>query len=144
MDNLQFRAWDAFWESMVTPKELKSLIFKKGTISDVETEEGISSTHHYIFMQATGFFDRQNERSIFESDIVEVRTIGGELYSVGIVRKTKGVFYLEHPITKEIVMMSDFYFKSYTSNLEMVVIGNIYENSDVMKDYIKEELKHGE
>lgn len=135
MDNLQFRAWDKFWETMIQPQ---AIMFKAGYVDCIsELDEGVSSVVYYDLMQATGFFDMKNKKRIFESDIVEVKTVRGEYYSVGIVKKHNGVFYLEHPITKNIIMMSDFYFKSYTDSLEMVVIGNIYENLDVLEDYIE-------
>lgn len=81
----------------------------------------------FILMQSTGLKDK-NDKEIFESDIVKFTITNGFDYVVdeyGVVTYKQGAFFI----------VKDFaeYLISYVYTDEIEVIGNIYENHELLE-----------
>lgn len=118
MRKVEFRAWEKNLKEMI---EVDDIDFKVGVINS----SGIWRFFDEIeLMQYTGLKDR-NGKKIFEGDILKVYDdfLEGSLY--GIVRFRNGRFYLS--TTKSYYNESWIYFE---------VVGNIYENKDLLEELI--------
>lgn len=123
----KFRAYLKRDNNIVDVQEInykyEEIVWEDGRYTEVEDFKDV-----YI-MESTGFYDKYNEIPIYESDFVEIRTVRGSYYDSGIIKKKKGSFYIETG-NKSIMLLSDFYFKGYTDNLELHVVGNIYDTEE--------------
>lgn len=122
-----FRAWDKdenkMWNVETLYIEDEWVKVNDGSIYGV-TKDLIRS---YCLMQSTSLKDI-NGTVIYEGDIVHVN------YKLSIVKYAKGSFYIEFIDFPKIIMLSDFYFKSYTNDLILKVQGNIYETPELLED----------
>ncbi len=124
MRDIKFRAWDNINKIMVYPRIIK------------ESFSAISSgdllNRYETLMQYTGLKD-QNEIEIYEGDIV---TFGRE-YKYNVVFEN-GCFYLYH--YKGLKEIDDtpyrwgamFRINEIKLDIELKVIGNIYENPELL------------
>lgn len=126
----KFRAWDKDREYMeYTDKKLIVSFGENGNVSVTDLSNIYSACEHmqnFELMQSTGLKDI-NGIEIYEGDIVHVN------YKLSIVKYAKGSFYIEFIDFPKIIMLSDFYFKSYTNDLILKVQGNIYENPELLE-----------
>ena len=122
----KFRAWDKVNQVM---REVLSIDFiNKSIICETDDERNIKLYDTtYKLMQSTGLRDKDGYNT-YESDFVEIRTVRGGYYDSGIIKKKKGFLYIETK-NKSIMLLSDFYFEVYTDNLELHVVGNMYETA---------------
>lgn len=143
----KFRVWDKEEQKWYVPtykaykKELHDIdINLEGSLS-IRTfdESGKYVTIHesmfegrYELLQSTGLFD--NDKEVFESDIVDICTLEGRFYFRGIVKKIKGGFYIEEINRSNTLPLTDFYFKAYTNTLEVKIIGNIYQDKHLLEE----------
>ena len=135
----RFRAWLKKKKKMVATDDLVNISFEDEEIC-VQTlyfEEGLISERdldYYEFdeielMQSTGFFDKNN-KEIFEGDIVrQVRTqptTENETIT-GVVTILEGAW---------LIMNDNEQLASYlwSETDENEIIGNIYENKDILED----------
>ncbi|MCI2791049.1 YopX family protein [Staphylococcus pettenkoferi] len=128
MENLRFRAWDKEDNKMVRWENLR--LVKNNRDKDLRVVDITYSPIKFKkakLMQSTGLKDI-NGIEIYEGDIVHVN------YKLSIVKYAKGSFYIEFIDFPKIIMLSDFYFKSYTNDLILKVQGNIYENPELLED----------
>lgn len=127
MRNIKFRAWDEKAKRMTAPAyEL------------IETETNVTQMFHYPeydgywfnkIMQYTGLKDK-NGKEIYEGDIL---TTYNKSYTYKVLFE-KGRFVAYH--TKEYLgIWGDLYkaFEPSFVELGIVVIGNIYENPELIK-----------
>ena len=125
----KFRVWDKNNKKMLGWKELD--FTKERDEDEITIFEPTGQFAHPIFfydaMQSTGLKDISGT-VIYEGDIVHVN------YKLSIVKYAKGSFYIEFIDFPKIIMLSDFYFKSYTNDLILKVLGNIYENPELLED----------
>lgn len=78
-------------------------------------------------MQSTGLFDK-NGKEIYEDDIVRITLTDGFRYVVGedgAVKYKLGAFYILNGLDEYLI--SDFYID------DIEVVGNIYENPELLK-----------
>lgn len=122
----KFRAWDKVNQVM---RDVLSIDFvNKSVICETDDERNIKLYDTtYKLMQSTGLRDKDGYNT-YESDFVEIRTVRGGYYDSGIIKKKKGFLYIETK-NKSIMLLSDFYFEVYTDNLELHVVGNMYETA---------------
>ena len=121
MRDIKFRVWDNERNAMFNSKSV-DIDFFEGKIEitsdtirydEVYTDE----IKDFELMQYVGCKDRNN-KEIYEGDIVKTKEhIGQIIYS-------KGMFFID--------VKGDFYLPIYNVSEFMEVIGNIYENPDLL------------
>lgn len=125
----KFRAWDVHEKKMFTDDQL---IIWSGNVYandnyelNVNNLKGWSIDEKYL-MQSTGLKDK-NGKEIFEGDVVKFTITNGFDYVVdeyGAVTYKQGAFFI----------VKDFaeYLISYVYTKEVEVIGNVYENHELL------------
>lgn len=121
MKDIKFRVWDNERNAMFNSKSV-DIDFFEGKIEitsdtirydEVYTDE----IKDFELMQYVGCKDKNN-KEIYEGDIVKTKEhIGQIIYS-------KGMFFID--------VKGDFYLPIYNVSEFMEVIGNIYENPDLL------------
>ena len=121
MKDIKFRVWDNERNAMFNSKSV-DIDFFEGKIEitsdtirydEVYTDE----IKDFELMQYVGCKDKNN-KEIYEGDIVKTKEhIGQIIYS-------KGVFFID--------VKGDFYLRIYNVSEFMEVIGNIYENPELL------------
>ena len=121
MRDIKFRVWDNERNAMFNSKSV-DIDFFEGKIEitsdtirydEVYTDE----IKDFELMQYVGCKDKNN-KEIYEGDIVKIKEyIGQIIYS-------KGVFFID--------VKGDFYLPIYNVSEFMEVIGNIYENPELL------------
>ena len=121
MKDIKFRVWDNERNAMFNSKSV-DIDFFEGKIEitsdtirydEVYTDE----IKDFELMQYVGCKDKNN-KEIYEGDIVKTKEhIGQIIYS-------KGMFFID--------VKEDFYLPIYNVSEFMEVIGNIYENPDLL------------
>ncbi len=136
MQTIKFRAWDNVAFEMYYPGEEENIVFAledNGIVATdiTQEEEEFQTLHHLEYMQFTGQKDNINDTPIYEGDVVKgkywldgksYRFIGSVEY-IGIGFKASGVKQYEG-INVEF-------------NPTFEVIGNIYENPELLKEETK-------
>ena len=122
MKDIKFRVWDNERNAMFNSKSV-DIDFFEGKIEitsdtirydEVYTDE----IKDFELMQYVGCKDKNN-KEIYEGDIVKTKEhIGQIIYS-------KGMFFID--------VKGDFYLPIYNVSEFMEVIGNIYENSELLE-----------
>ena len=120
----KFRAWLKEEYRMTDVREITFFNDEVQMISDVE---GFYPYYEFELMQSTGLKDK-NDKEIFEGDIVKFTITNGFDYVVdeyGAVTYKQGAFFI----------VKDFaeYLISYVYTKEVEVIGNIYENQELLE-----------
>ncbi len=123
MREIKFRAWDKddkiMWENVIIADGQACL--SEGDIDFTDGDVGFSARliNNYELMQYTGLKDK-NSKEIYEGDIVK-------LYSnVGRIIFIKG----QYRIDPNIEIMNNIY---HAVSLGLEVIGNIYENGELLE-----------
>ena len=131
----KFRVWDKENDRMLIPGEDSDCITleidENGiNVYDMEhpsAEKGYDLAHlDCELMQSTGLKDK-NGTEIYEGDIVHVN------YRLGTVKYTKGSFYIKLLNSSKFILLSDFYFKSYTNDWILKILGNIYQHPELLE-----------
>lgn len=127
MNNLKFRAWDKKHKEMfeVIKIEYYPNIFymaKEPAWFVIRTENEIE------LMQLTGLKDK-NGKEIFEGDIVQY--LDGEYSFVGVVENSAFGIYAKNKYDN--YSFEDFADEN-TKEADVVVIGNIYENKELLEN----------
>jgi hypothetical protein len=117
----KFRAWDIGLKEMVT-----DFLLSCDGVPMVETNGG-NLSFNGIILQYTGLLDK-NGKEIYEADVVKKhfmkrdRTIGFDVYTVTWDNKYASFF------------LGSGYHKDWIDEGENEVIGNIYENPELLKE----------
>lgn len=132
MREIKFRAWNKEKEIMVYQNEDDSEEYWDGVLpSDVEMVNSIfryGPSSEYIWMQYTGLKD-VNVREIYEGDVVKFKSVYYENKIMKAVVKFKdslGAFVFDMGDDQGTWIMN-------ASMREIEVIGNIYENPDLLE-----------
>lgn len=121
----KFRAWTEEGEVMyydVYPFKDDTLLLSYDKIAFDEVPAS-----DFILMQSTGLFDK-NGKEIYEDDIVRITLTDGFRYVVGedgAVKYKLGAFYILNGLDEYLI--SDFHID------DIEVVGNIYENPELLK-----------
>lgn len=120
MRKIKFRAWDLEKKKMYQCVTV-ACDNKNKWITLIYTSYGLvdSLENQHVVMQNTGLFDVE-EKEIYEGDILLVKDRYGEYYCT--VHFKNGAFYLDE----------EFLFDEI-ENFESKIVGNIYENADLLK-----------
>lgn len=129
----RFRAWHKTWEQLGKVKRIR--FDDEGDITTVFVVGKTSGSNAYlkdvILMQSTGLKD-ENGKEIFEGDIVQFEDCYTEtdfLYvNTGIVEWSQGSFTITN---RDSVEMGDLLDGDV---LDVKIIGNIYENRELLED----------
>ncbi len=123
----KFRAWDKVNNKLV---DVISINFSLETVfakvnsvmaQDVEAYDFVDE--NIELMQSTGLEDK-NGTEIFEGDILRYFED-----KIGVVKHHKHQFYVEGFYCADM----DIPYDAFSENIEFEVIGNIYENSELLK-----------
>ena len=122
MTILKFRAWDEDSQKMNGNVEIY--------INKDKTIEVRSKDDKTIVMQSTGLKDK-NDKEIYEGDVVKFPEFNGDIYITPVVwDKSCACFGLsfsgKYPIS------FDYLEEFYTELKDIEVVGNIYENPELL------------
>lgn len=130
----KFRAWDRVNKKL---KQVYSINFdKNGEIESIKEEYtepneayAMFDIRYFEFMQSTGLKDK-NGTEIFEGDIVRIKSSDGVDYKAVIMFKDGGFCAVDG--------IEDNYstrrYQLHKGDFELEVIGNIYENPELLED----------
>ncbi len=107
---IKFRAWDKFDGEMLTPGQ--SEIFRLMML----VEQGVKEKDRFILMQYTGLKDKKG-KEIYEGDIVNTKDFNGGFTNVVVEWDDAQFTTIIKPLNRLI---------------DIVVIGNIYENKELL------------
>lgn len=129
----KFRAWDT------TNKEMFKDTFaitESGQVVVVE-QEFVTSIPDYVFvdhlviMQSTGLYDK-NDKEIFEGDILKVTNEHSWLEVVEYDKK-RAMFVTEE-MNRGYKVPKSYLYEFFNTNLfEVEVVGNVWENSELLE-----------
>jgi len=128
---IKFRAWDTVQDKMLP---VESIDFRNDVISLDEGDNSISdSSEMFILMQFTGLQDK-NSTDIYEGDVGEKN---GVLYLVTWVNHSArfGVKIIksDHVLIRGVTFPLHQYVNEDSMKCNFVVIGNIYENPELLE-----------
>ena len=125
MREIKFRAWDNVQEVMLS---VENIDFRNDLITFNEDDNSLTDTFEMItLMQYTGMKDK-NGKEIYEGDIVGILHMRAEvIFEDGSFR-----FKWLDKITKRVRKYNEPMFKN--TNIVFEVIGNIYENKELLED----------
>lgn len=129
---LRFRAWDTtkkemFKDTFAITESGQAVIVEQGFITD--TPEYVF-VDNLVIMQSTGHTD-ENEKEIFEGDILAVKTDDGTLNVNVFWDEVQALFMFESKQYNErealVELLED-------NSYPFEIIGNIYENPELLKE----------
>jgi hypothetical protein len=126
MRKIKFRAWNTIETRWVDSDEIPMT-------GDPEPILELSGRNYLQLSQFTGLKDSKGIE-IYEGDIVIAPTfMGGQLHKGVIVYKTVNAAFKIEPILKKSYKNDRMlFYKSYKTEIKCEVIGNIYENKDLL------------
>lgn len=128
----KFRVWNAEIKAMY---EVKTLVFTLGSMLCVNRKLVYPERTFYFddeeicLMQSTGVFD-ENDLEIFEGDIVTTTRIEKERVYYGYDKTYKGVVKMLKGSWS--IDTGDKVLPLYSDKEENVVLGNVYENTELL------------
>jgi uncharacterized phage protein (TIGR01671 family) len=137
MKKIKFRAWDTKRHIMFTAEEMGedqlTLLPDGGgfiNVSSIHTRQSEMLTH-LLPLEYTGLKDK-NGKEIYEGDIVMATYDSHLIFKITyLLEKEFAGFCLENPLSKE-----DYYLHYNPDEFE--IIGNIYENPELLKNTLRE------
>ncbi len=132
MREIKFRAWDKVLKKICLAKELK--FGRRNEITTLTKDGGGIS--RFELMQFIGIKDKKG-KEIYEGDIVKGITFGDKKELILFIKwnDIHACFDLFYSIDgNDIEVLSDFDFPSDMEGYNLEVIGNIYENQELLKE----------
>ncbi|MFS9151545.1 YopX family protein [Streptococcus infantis] len=131
----KFRAWHKTWEEMGKVKRIR--FDGEGNITTVFVVSETSGSNAYLkdveLMQSTGLFDR-NGKDIFEGDIISDGHTSRDICH----HQTLGFYTIDSNGVEEFfgdtASLEDFEEVSKYMSANIEIIGNIYENPELLED----------
>lgn len=129
----KYRAWDSAKKEMFKDT---FAITESGQVVVVEQESVASSpdyvfVDHLVIMQSTGLVDK-NGKEIFEGDVLELKDCGETIGNVKVYwDDSLALFQLDAIIVDE---KAPIYKVVDDENYSYIVVGNIYENPELLED----------
>lgn len=130
----KFRAWLKEENKMIEPSDILSISFKLCEMTPNYLHEFEKEKYDFYdleLMQSTGLFDK-NGKEVFEGDILEVTDKHSWLEVVSYSQE-KAMFVTEEINREFKVPESPLYDLSDSTFLKTEVIGNIYENPELLE-----------
>lgn len=128
MREIKFRVWDTYNKEMLDVQELDYADSYNGQpMIRTTMYNDYFDTEEMILMQYTGLKDK-NGKEIYEGDIVEI--IRPCILERGEVKFINGCFAIK---SKDTLLML---YQCEINNFKLKVIGNIYENPELLKEEI--------
>jgi len=118
MREIKFRAWDIFRKVMLSNSDIWFKTDVKGYELFCDTPDNRDSLQ---LMQYTGLKDK-NGVEIYEGDYINIFYENDKMYGHGLISYIRGGFQCYDMIMQDI----------YNENLYCEVIGNIYENKELL------------
>ncbi|MFM1602042.1 YopX family protein [Helcococcus ovis] len=119
----EYRAWDKKTKIFTNYQIVDNMLYFMNKFKGVWIRD--DNQDRFVLMQSTGLKDK-NGVEIFEGDILKTRTRG--LVSV---RKEKGNMMVTYK--SGIKTRTSLTLSSFLDKFKVVVIGNIYENEELLK-----------
>ena len=134
MREIKFRLWhikskEMFYSSLAT---MNILIGLDGSIKDVYIKEDITS--EFVKLQFTGLKDK-NGKEIYEKDGVILHSYDYDIYGIVEYRPSLGFYCKVTSVydTNDCVTMPTKMRTAYITQSRCEVIGNIYENPELLE-----------
>ena len=126
MREIKFRVWDITTRTM----DFDPLIYGSNEMGECWINNSIKREQDkgIVFMQFTGLKDK-NGKEIYEGDILEFETINAQ---VAGYKNRKGIVEYEEKLAWWIIN-GDMPYLLWMYYREAKIIGNIYENSNLLK-----------
>lgn len=130
---IRFRAWHNTWEEMCKAKRIR--FDDEGNVTTVlfiGKNLGVNAKIDKIeLMQSTGLFD-ENDKEIFDGDILKVKIMSGQSWLETVRYNDEKAMFVSKEV-KHKVLESPLYDLFITDLFEVEVIGNIYENPELVE-----------
>lgn len=130
---IRFRAWHNTWEEMCEAKRIR--FDDEGNVTTVlfiGKNLGVNAKIDEIeLMQSTGLFD-ENDKEIFDGDILKVKIMSGQSWLETVRYNDEKAMFVSKEVKRK-VLESPLYDLFITDLFEVEVIGNIYENPELVE-----------
>jgi hypothetical protein len=130
---IRFRAWHNTWEEMCEGKRIR--FDDEGNVTTVlfiGKDLGVNAKIDEIeLMQSTGLFD-ENDKEIFDGDILKVKIMSGQSWLETVRYNDEKAMFVSKEVKRK-VLESPLYDLFITDLFEVEVIGNIYENPELVE-----------
>jgi hypothetical protein len=130
---IRFRAWHNTWEEMCEGKRIQ--FDDEGNVTTVlfiGKDLGVNAKIDEIeLMQSTGLFD-ENDKEIFDGDILKVKIMSGQSWLETVRYNDEKAMFVSKEVKRK-VLESPLYDLFITDLFEVEVIGNIYENPELVE-----------
>lgn len=130
---IRFRAWHNTWEEMCEVKRIR--FDDEGNVTTVlfiGKDLGVNAKIDEIeLMQSTGLFD-ENDKEIFDGDILKVKIMSGQSWLETVRYNDEKAMFVSKEVKRK-VLESPLYDLFITDLFEVEVIGNIYENPELVE-----------
>lgn len=130
---IRFREWHNTWEEMCEVKRIRFddegnvttvLFIGKDLVVNAKIDE-------IELMQSTGLFD-ENDKEIFDGDILKVKIMSGQSWLETVRYNDEKAMFVSKEVKRK-VLESPLYDLFITDLFEVEVIGNIYENPELVE-----------